>query len=85
MISFSRPSKGVRPSRRSDEHLPFSKAAGNPKPLGGAGAKKSAVSARGGKVIDSRNRQGGVGGVGGGRKGIPSAARKTVPGKEKVF
>ena len=69
----SRPSKGVRPVRRSDEYL---KAA--PRPSGG-GAKKpvgpSSVASRGpsggggGKVIDSRSR----GNVGGG-------ARRNPPG-----
>lgn len=78
-IFSSRPSKGVRPTRRSEENLPPSKPAA-PRPLGGVPKKLSAPPSRGGKVIDSRNRGGGA--APGARKGVPG--RKPVGGKEKV-
>ena len=83
-VPCSRPSKGVKPVRRSDEHLPSSKAAPRPS---GVGAKKpggpSSVASRGGggagKVIDSRSKAGV-----GPRKNTPTApsARKPVSKKE---
>ena len=45
--------------------------------------KPSVPSARGAKVIDSRGR-GGVGAPGV-KKGVPGNARKSAPGREKVF
>ncbi len=89
----SRHSKGVRPARRSEEHLPPSKSALSRPPGGGGGAKKpSAPSSRGGggggRVIDSRGgRGGGVSGAAG-KKGAQGAghggARKPSVGREKV-
>jgi len=83
-VPCSRPSKGVKPVRRSDEHLPSSKAAPRPS---GVGAKKpggpSSVASRGGggvgKVIDSRSKAGA-----GPRKNTPttSSARKPISKKE---
>lgn len=82
-LLLSRP-KGVRPTRRSEEHLPPSKPVA-PRPLGGVAKKSSVPQSRGGKVIDSRNRVGGVGGAAapGARKGMPG--KKAVGGKDKVL
>ena len=84
---FSRPLKGVRP-RRSEEHLPSSKAVS--RPTGGGAKKPSAPASRGGggagaKVIDSRGRVSRVAGSGGGgRKSTPSGGSKRPAGRDKV-
>lgn len=99
MISYplkSRPSKGVRPVRRSDEHLPFSKPGGS-RPVGGGvkrggggggGIQRGGAGAGAGRVIDSRGRGGGGGVKRGGGGGTPSSAaggpRRTAGKGEKV-
>ena len=88
ILIFSRPPKGVRP-RRSEEHLPSSKAVS--RPSGGGAKKPTAPSSRGGgggagaKVIDSRGRAGGVAAGGGGvRKSTPSGGSKRPAGRDRV-
>lgn len=68
----SRPSRGVRPTRRSEENMPPPSKPAAPRPVGAVPKKSSAPPSRGGKVIDSRNRGGGA----------PPGARKGVPGKK---
>ena len=87
-LSFSRPSKGIRP-RRSEEHRPSPKAV--PCPSGGGAKKPSGPTSRGGgggaggKVVDSRGRVGGVVRGGGGNwKSTPSSGSKRPIGRDKV-
>ena len=78
----------MRPVRRSDEHLPSSKAVSRPTGGGGGVKKPSGPSApsrggAGGKVIDSRARMGGVAGR---RVNTPTsggaAGKKPIGGKK---
>ena len=78
-------------ARRSEEHLPSSKAV--PRPPFGAAKKPntpgSSAVPRGGagaKVIDGRGRAGGAAAVGGGRKHVPASGGGggKRSGKEKV-
>ena len=85
----SRPAKGVRPTRKSDEHI--SRPAVS-RPVGGGARKQSAPSsARGGpaKVIDSRGGRGGGarggGAAAGGKRGAQPASKKPSAGKDEVM
>lgn len=80
-VTFSTSRKAVRPSRRSDEHIPASKPASGRPGGGGVPKKPSVPSARGAKVIESRGR-----GAPGQKKGVaPGNARRSAPGREKVW